>query len=85
MTTAQRVDRVLANAVGSDLSSCRQVKPPPSARFAVVIAPGTLFQAVDVYTQTLREAEEWAADLRDPDTEVDVMRIASDGSLTTEF
>lgn len=59
--------------------------PPPCARFAVVIDPGTLFQRVDSYALTLRGAQEIAADIRDEDTQVDVMRVTASGELTTEF
>jgi len=50
-----------------------------------VTNPGTLFQAVDVYSATLQSAQEWAASTREPGLEVDVMRVRPDGSLTTEF
>jgi hypothetical protein len=59
--------------------------PPPAAKFAVVIHPGTLFQTVDVYATNLKNAQEWAASTREPGIEVDVMRVRPDGSLTTEF
>ncbi|QGZ31463.1 hypothetical protein [Stutzerimonas stutzeri] len=59
--------------------------PPPAAKYAVVTNPGTLFQAVDVYSATLQSAQEWAASTREPGLEVDVMRVRPDGSLTTEF
>lgn len=63
----------------------RRQSPPPCARFAVVLHPGTLFETVDVYAITLKEALAWAADTREPGVEVDVMRVTSNGSLTTEF
>ncbi|MFG5862768.1 hypothetical protein [Metapseudomonas sp. CR1201] len=65
----------------------RQIRnsPPPCARFAVVLNPGTLFQRVDVYAITLQDAQLWAADTRDPGLEVDVMRVLPDGSLTTDY
>ncbi|MCY1276895.1 hypothetical protein D3C76_619270 [compost metagenome] len=59
--------------------------PPPCARFAVVLNPGTLFEMVHVYAITLQDAQLWAADTREPDLEVDVMRVLPDGSLTTEY
>lgn len=60
-------------------------QPPPCARFAVVMNPGTLFQAVDVYAVTLRDAEQWAAGIREPGVEVDVMRVLPGGQLTAEL
>lgn len=60
-------------------------KPPPAAKFAVVLNPGTLFQAVDIYCGTLKSAEEWARGAVEPGVEVDVMRVLPDGSLTTEL
>lgn len=63
----------------------QRVSPPPSAKFAVVINPGTLFQQVDVYCSTLQNAEAWARDTREPGLEVDVMRVKPNGTLTTEF
>jgi hypothetical protein len=66
-------------------SRSRRVSPPPCAKFAVVINPGTLFQTVDVYSSTLQSANAWAASTREPGIEVDVMRVKADGSLTTEF
>ncbi|MGF6692961.1 hypothetical protein M2318_003038 [Metapseudomonas resinovorans] len=65
----------------------RQIRrsPPPCARFAVVLNPGTLFEAVDVYASTLQDAQSWAAETREPDLEVDVMCVLPDGSLTTEY
>jgi hypothetical protein len=60
-------------------------KPPPAAKFAVVLNPGTLLQAVDVYAATLRDAEQWAAGIREPGVEVDVMRVLPGGQLTTEL
>lgn len=62
----------------------RRPSPPPCANFAVVLHPGTLFESVDAYTLTYQEALAWAADLREPGVEVDVMRVNKDGSLTTE-
>ena len=40
----------------------RKPNPPPTAKFAVVLNPGTLFQQVDIYCSTLRDAEDWARD-----------------------
>lgn len=70
---------------GGGMKQKRKPKPPPSAKFAVVLNPGTLFQQVDVYCSTLNNAEAWARDIREPDLEVDVMKVQPDGSLTTEF
>ena len=67
------------------------IKPPPSARFAVVIEPGTLFELVDTYHASLLTAMAEARDLRDDFDHVDVMRVIPatlDGQparLTTEF
>lgn len=69
----------------STTSRSRRSGPPPSAKFAVVIHPGTLFQTVDVYSATLQSAQAWAASTREPGIDVDVMRVRPDGSLTTEF
>lgn len=67
------------------LKTRRPPAPPPSARFAVVTNPGTLFQAVDVYAQTLPAAHEWAAGLREDGVEVTVMHVTANGSLTAEI
>lgn len=58
---------------------------PSCARFAVVTDPGTLMARVDVYASTMKEALEWAADLRCDGIEADAMRISPSGELTTEF
>lgn len=58
---------------------------PACARFAVVVNPGTIFQAVEAYALTMREAVQWADSLRDDEECVDVMRILPSGDLTTEF
>lgn len=63
----------------------RSAKPPPSAKFAVVLNPGTLFQSVDVYAGTLQSALDWACSMREPGVEVDVMRVMHDGTLTTDL
>lgn len=63
----------------------RTPKPPPAAKFAVVINPGTLLQQVDIYCSTLRDAEDWARDTREDGIEVDVMRVLPSGTLTTEY
>ncbi|WP_161872663.1 hypothetical protein [Pseudomonas sp. SG-MS2] len=63
----------------------RAKNPPPCARYAVVLNPGTLFQRVDVYALTLLDAERWAAETREPGLEVDVMRVLPHGQLTTEY
>lgn len=63
----------------------RKPSPPPTAKFAVVLNPGTLFQQVDIYCIALRDAEEWARDTKEDGIEVDVMRVLPDGSLTVEF
>jgi hypothetical protein len=63
----------------------RALGTPPSARFAVVVDPGTLMERIDVYAGTLQSAIAWAADLRDDGLQVDVMRITPSGELTTEF
>lgn len=66
------------------------IKPPPAARFAVVTEPGTLFERVDSYHQSLLTAQAEARDLRDNFDSVDVMRVVHAGlagpaHLTTEF
>lgn len=58
--------------------------PPPAARFAVVLYPGTDSQRVDTWCSTLRGALEIAADFQ-PEIPCDVMRVLADGSLTTEL
>lgn len=58
-----------------------KISPPPGALFAVVLNPVTLFQQVDSYSGSLREAYALAADLREPGVEVDVMKVVP-GSLT---
>ncbi len=63
----------------------QRVSPPPCAKFAVVINPGTLFQQVDQYCSTRQNAEAWARDTREPGLEVDVMKVMPNGTLTTEF
>lgn len=66
------------------------IKPPPAARFAVVVEPGTLFERVDSYHASLLTAQAEARDLRDDFESVDVMRVVHAGlagpaHLTTEF
>lgn len=63
----------------------RKPKPPPAAKFAVVLNPGTLFQEVDIYCGTLQSAQAWLRDALEPGVEADVMRVLPDGSLTTEL
>ena len=63
----------------------RKPKPPPAAKFAVVLNPGTLFQEVDIYCGTLQSAQAWLRDAMEPGVEADVMRVLPDGSLTTEL
>ena len=63
----------------------RKPKPPPGAKFAVVLNPGTLFQQVDTYCGTLQSANAWLRDAMEPGVEADVMRVLPDGSLTTEL
>lgn len=58
---------------------------PPAAKFAVVINPGTLFEAVDQFASTMLGAFELANDLRADGMSVDVMRITPAGELTTEL
>ena len=55
---------------------------PPCARFAVVSNPGTIFERIEDYTITLKEAQEC---VQCYDVPVDVMQITSSGQLTTEF
>lgn len=65
----------------------RAVRPPPAARYAVVMHPGTLWQEVDNYCSTLQNAISWQREMF-PDeigTPTDVMRVLPDGSLTTEL
>lgn len=61
------------------------IKPPPAAKYAVVLNPGTLFQRVDTYCSTRQSAEEWARDTREPGLDVDVMRVLPSGELTTDL
>ena len=66
------------------------LNPPPAAKFAVVLHPGTLFEQVDQYCSTLRGAQDLAHELRldDPDTAVDVMRVIRPNgraALTTDI
>jgi hypothetical protein len=82
---AQRQQRSGLLLPGESMNTQRKPKPPPAAKFAVVLNPGTLFQQVDVYCSTLSNAEAWARDIREPNIEADVMKVLSDGSLTTEF
>ncbi len=65
--------------------AAKPIKPPPAAKFAVVLNPGTLFQQVDIYCSTLQSAQAWLRDALEPGIEADVMRVLPDGSLTTEF
>lgn len=67
-----------------------KVSPPPSAKFAVVLNPGTLFQSIEWYAGSLREAQIIAASEREAGDEVDVMKVVPGGPskrayLTTEF
>ncbi len=58
---------------------------PQCAQFAVVINPGTLFERIDAWAATLKDAIEWAADTRAIEgCPVDVMKVTNTG-LTTEF
>lgn len=65
--------------------AAKPIKPPPAAKFAVVLNPGTLFQRVDTYCSTRQGAEEWARDTREPGLDVDVMRVLPSGELTTDL
>lgn len=65
--------------------SAKPNKPPPAAKFAVVLQPGTLLQQVDVYCSTLKDAENWARGAREPGLDVDVMRVLPNGELTTDL
>ena len=55
---------------------------PPSARFAVVSNPGTIFERIEDYCGSLQTARECATCYDDP---VDIMRIKPNGELTTDF
>lgn len=55
--------------------------PPPAACFAVATDPGTRFERVDSYDQTLQTAQVEAHELRDGLDSVDVMAVRS-ASLT---
>lgn len=61
--------------------------PPPCARYAVVVHPGTLWQEVDQYCSTLQNAIRWQMDCfpQGEGVPTDVMRVLSDGTLTTEL
>ena len=61
--------------------------PPPCARYAVVVHPGTLWQEVDQYCSTLQNAIRWQRDMfpHEIGTPTDVMRVLPDGTLTTEL
>lgn len=66
------------------------IKPPPIARFAVVVDAGTLFQRVESYHASLHTAQAEARDLRQDFEGVDVMAIrhaslTKPAQLTTEF
>lgn len=65
----------------------RPVRPPPAARYAVVMHPGTLWQEVDTYCSTLQNAISWQREMfpHEIGTPTDVMRVRPDGSLTTEL
>lgn len=52
------------------------------ARFAVVSNPGTLYQRIEDYCSTLRDALECKSCYDDP---CDVMRILPSGELTTDI
>ena len=62
-----------------------RVKAPPAARFAVVTQPGTLFERVDSYHQTMLTATAAAQELREDGEAADAMRITPSGELSTEF
>lgn len=52
------------------------------ARFVVVSNPGTLFERIEDYCQTLTQAIEAKGCYDEP---VDVMKVLPDSTLTTEF
>lgn len=55
---------------------------PPCARFALVSNPGTIFERIEEYAATLRDAIECKSCY---DEHVDVMAITPSGELTAEF
>lgn len=62
-----------------------RIAPPPAARFAVVVHPGTDAQRVGSWHASMQSAIEWARDYEDEDIPADVMKVSPDGTLTTEL
>lgn len=61
-----------------------KAKPTPSqgVHFAVVSNPGTMFERIEDYAQTLKQAIECKRCYDEP---TDVMKVLPTGELTTEF
>lgn len=56
--------------------------PSQGACFAVVSNPGTMFERIEDYCQTLKQALECKACYDDP---VDAMKVLPSGDLSTEY
>lgn len=63
-------------------SSLRSKVSPQIARFVVVSNPGTLFEKIEDYCSTFKDALECRHCY---DEQCDVMRVLPSGDLTTEF
>lgn len=55
---------------------------PAAARFCIVSNPGTIFEKIEEFFADFKDAQRYQTDY---DVPTDVMRIKSDGELTTEF
>lgn len=58
-----------------------KLSPSQGVNFAVVSNPGTMFERIEDYCQTLKQAIECKTCYDDP---TDVMRVLANGELTTE-
>lgn len=59
-----------------------KLTPSQGVHFAVVSNPGTIFERIEDYCQTLKQAIECKDCYDDP---ADVMRVLPTGELTTEI
>ncbi len=59
-----------------------KLTPSQGVNFAVVSNPGTIFERIEDYCQTLKQAIECKGCYDDP---ADVMRVLPTGELTTEY
>jgi len=59
-----------------------KLRPSQGVHFAVVSNPGTMFERIEDYAQTLKQAVECQQCYDDP---ADVMKVLPNGELTTEF